>query len=61
MVEIGAQCKDPFECDYKYHCWEHIPDYSVYDVFSRSPNKLQDVLAENIIDISDVPDTLVLT
>ncbi len=58
-VEIGDQCNDPFECDYIPYCWQHVPDYSVYDVFSG--RKRDELLAQNIIEISDVPDNVELT
>lgn len=35
-VAIGARCFAPFECDYKAHCWKHVPEYSVYNVFTKA-------------------------
>lgn len=35
-ISIGARCFAPFECDYREHCWKHVPDYSVYNVFSKA-------------------------
>jgi hypothetical protein len=58
-IEIGDQCKDPFECDYIPYCWQHIPDYSVYSVFRG--RKRDELLAHNIIEISSVPDNFELT
>jgi len=58
-VAIGPRCKNPFECDYVPYCWEHVPEYSVYNIFSgRKLNELQE---KNIIDISDVPDSFEMT
>lgn len=31
-VEIGSHCGSPYECDFKGHCWKHIPEYSVFDI-----------------------------
>ena len=59
QVEIGDQCRKPFECDYIPYCWQHIPEYSVYNIFNGQ--KLHDLLAENIIDIADIPDNFDLT
>jgi len=53
-VEIGGHCGSPFECDYMYHCWKHIPDYSVYNVFRGK--KLEELLDSGILKVSDVPD-----
>jgi len=58
-IEIGDQCKDPFECDYIPYCWQHVPDYSVYNVFRG--RKRDELLAKNIVDISGVPDNFDLT
>ncbi|MCK5219266.1 Dna2/Cas4 domain-containing protein, partial [bacterium] len=30
---VGSHCNDPFECEFKHHCWKQIPDYSVYSLF----------------------------
>jgi hypothetical protein len=34
-IEIGDKCFKPFECGYKYHCWQKIPEYSIFK-FSSS-------------------------
>jgi len=52
-IEIGEHCKDPFECDYTHHCWKHVPDYSVYNIFKGS--QLQEMLARGILDVADIP------
>lgn len=31
-VKIGSHCGSPYECDFKGHCWKHIPEYSVFDI-----------------------------
>lgn len=53
-AEIGARCFQPFECEYRHHCWKHVPDYSIYNVFS---NKKADEIYSNInsYDLNDVP------
>lgn len=54
VVDIGDHCNCPFECDYIHHCWQHIPEYSVYDVFGGQ--KCEELLLNNIVDIADIPD-----
>ena len=54
QVNIGDQCGYPFACDYMHYCWSHIPEYSVYNVLRGS--KLESLLAEEIIEINDIPD-----
>ena len=53
MIDIGNHCLKPFECEYIHHCWQHIPEYSVYNVFSGP--KRDALLAQNIIDVNDIP------
>jgi hypothetical protein len=54
---IGARCSKPFECDYKAHCWHHVPEYSIYNIFAA---KKADQIYKTIesYDISDVPENL---
>jgi len=33
--DIGAHCTTPFECEYKHHCWKHVPEYSVFNLFKK--------------------------
>jgi hypothetical protein len=58
-IEIGSHCTNPFACDYIPYCWGHVPDYSVYDIFSGS--KLETLLGNDILDISEVPEGFDLT
>jgi hypothetical protein len=35
IVKIGARCFRPFECGYMPHCWKAVPDYSIYNVYTK--------------------------
>jgi hypothetical protein len=35
-VDIGRQCVDPRECEYRAYCWRHIPKNSVLDISGRA-------------------------
>lgn len=52
-VEIGDHCKDPFECDFKNHCWAHVPKYSVYNLCKGEQR--EELLAQGILDARDIP------
>jgi hypothetical protein len=54
-VEIGKHCDAPFTCDYKHHCWKHIPEQSVFSLYSPSGLdwKLYD---KGIYKITDIPE-----
>ena len=58
-IEIGGHCTRPFECDYIPYCWEHVPAYSVYNVFTGG--KLEALLEENVLQVAEVPDNFELT
>ncbi len=52
--DIGDHCNCPFACDYIHHCWQHIPEYSAYDVFNG--RKREELLLNDIVEIADIPD-----
>ena len=54
-IAIGDQCRSPFECDYIPYCWQHVPEYSIYNIFSG--RKRDELLASGIIEVADIPDS----
>lgn len=39
---IGSHCTKPYECDFKAHCWAHVPEYSVFNLaYAKMPQKLE--------------------
>jgi len=59
VIDIGGHCNNPFSCDYIEYCWKDIPEYSVYNVVSGS--KLNELLDNDIVEVSDIPDDFNLT
>ena len=58
-VEIGTHCNSPFNCDYKDHCWKHIPEQSVFSLYS--PRGLEwELYKQGILKIIDIPQTIAL-
>jgi hypothetical protein len=53
--EIGTHCKDPRVCDFKGHCWQHLPSPSVFDVYYIG-KKAFDLYGEGITRIEEIPD-----
>ena len=53
-IDIGPYCNDPFECDFKGHCWKHIPEGSVFDLGGKGKNCF-DLYYEGIVNLSDFP------
>jgi hypothetical protein len=38
-IDIGKQCDDPYPCDFAGHCWQHIPEDSVFDLRGRGVDR----------------------
>lgn len=53
--EIGIHCFDPYECDFKDHCWESIPESSIFNISRLTKKKKFDLYRKGIINIEDVP------
>ncbi len=53
-MSIGARCFAPFECDYRDHCWKHVPDYSVYDVFQKK--RAEELSRQHSANLEKLPD-----
>ena len=51
---IGEHCFKPFECGYKPHCWHDVPEYSVFNVFTKT--KAFKLASEiNSYSVGDIP------
>ena len=53
-VEIGSHCSDPYGCSFMGHCWQHVPDYSVFNI-ARISDKAWDLYHKGILEVKDVP------
>jgi hypothetical protein len=38
-IKIGIHCSDPFDCPFKTHCWQKVPEKSVFDLPTLSQEK----------------------
>jgi hypothetical protein len=54
LIDIGRQCDDPYPCDFKGHCWQHIPEDSVFDLRGRGADKFA-LYRQGIIRQKDIP------
>tara|TARA_R110002124_G_scaffold7105_13_gene41774 strand:- start:1744 stop:3225 length:1482 start_codon:yes stop_codon:yes gene_type:complete len=55
---IGARCYKPFDCEYIPHCWDGVPDYSIYRLFTKSKAD-EMVAALGSYEVKTVPDPLI--
>ena len=54
-VEIGPHCGSPYSCDFKGHCWSHVPEYSVFNIrYGRGIG--WELYNEGILTTTDIPD-----
>jgi CRISPR/Cas system-associated exonuclease Cas4 (RecB family) len=60
-IKVGSQCNKSYLCDYKDYCWKDIPKYSIYNLLSRSHEKRDELLEQDIIEVCDVPDSMQLS
>lgn len=52
---IGKHCKEPFECDYKHYCWNHLPENNILEVF-KAGDKGWNLYDQGIHSIHDTPE-----
>ena len=54
-IDIGTHCSYPYDCNFKSHCWKHIPEYSIFDL-SRLNKKIKwSLYNDRHIEIKDLP------
>ncbi len=53
-IDIGAHCSDPYGCNFTHHCWQHIPENSVFDLHGRGVDKF-DFYRQGKIAFADLP------
>lgn len=54
--DIGAHCDKPYTCEFKGHCWHHIPTNSVFDISFLGTEAKHRFYQEGIISFQDVVD-----
>jgi len=55
-MDIGPHCNSPYSCDFAGHCWEHIPDYSVFNIARLTETRKFELYKNKIINFIDIPD-----
>jgi len=53
-IDIGPHCSAPYECDFKAHCWRHVPDPSIFDIRGRGIDKWE-LYRQGVVNLADVP------
>lgn len=52
---IGEYCSKPYDCDFLSHCWEHVPEDSIFDISGMFTKKKFELYNSGIVKISDIP------
>ncbi len=55
-IDIGNHCDAPYPCDFKDHCWSHIPEYSIFDIRGLYTSKKFELYSKGILALTDIPD-----
>ncbi len=53
-IDIGKYCREPYDCDFRRHCWQHIPENSIFELRRSGVNKF-DLYKQGIVHLKDVP------
>jgi hypothetical protein len=57
LVDIGRHCENPYRCDFYGHCWQHIPEDSVFKLRGRGPDRYE-LYRQGILYLKDIPQHL---
>ncbi len=55
-VSIGPHCGSPYPCDFMGHCWNHIPEKSVFEVAGLRGSRKFELLENGVVRLVDIPD-----
>lgn len=54
-IDIGPHCSDPYDCDFMDHCWQHIPNYSIFNLTRLFANKKFELYYKGVLNFEDIP------
>lgn len=53
-ISIGPQCHSPYPCDFRRHCWKHLPKESIFDLPFLSEAQKFEMHSKEIFEIYEV-------
>ena len=59
-IDIGPHCGNPYDCEFKGHCWQHIPNPSIFDISRLRSEKKWALYDDGIVKFADIPDDFLL-
>ncbi len=54
-VPIGPHCGSPYDCSFRGHCWEWVPEHSIFNIPRLAWQKKSKLLEEGIIRAAELP------
>jgi len=61
VIDIGTYCNDPYECDFKSYCWQHIPECSIFDIANLRSNRKFALYYGGVLSLADIPSDFTLS
>lgn len=55
VTDIGPHCTDPYDCDFHGYCWQHVPDYSIFNISRLTGDKKWELYRMGILRFEDIP------
>lgn len=53
--DIGLYCNEPYPCDFQGVCWEHVPDYSIFNLNRLNKKKKFDLYYQGVLRFDEIP------
>ncbi|NQY74125.1 MAG: DUF2779 domain-containing protein, partial [Candidatus Margulisbacteria bacterium] len=60
-IPIGTYCTKPYDCEFIEHCWQGVPEKSIFNISGMKPKEKFDLYHQGIIHPQDLPPEYVLT
>jgi hypothetical protein len=60
-IDIGTYCNDPYECDFKAYCWQHIPECSIFDIANLRSSRKFALYYGGALHFEDIPSNFPLS
>ncbi|MFH1051419.1 MAG: DUF2779 domain-containing protein [bacterium] len=54
-IDIGQHCDSPYTCDFHGYCWQHIPEYSIFNISRLFTDEKFELYKNGIIKFEDIP------
>ncbi len=58
---LGSICKNPYECEFKSHCWASVPANSIHYLVDIRDKKREALLSMGIDEVGNIPDSFALS